>query len=51
MLKWNWDGHIMQTNDNRWTKGLIEWTPYDEKQKPGKLNTKYRYKLFKFNSN
>ena len=19
MLKWNWAGHILQTNDNRWT--------------------------------
>ena len=24
MLKWNWVGHIMRTNDNKWTKRLIE---------------------------
>ena len=51
MLKWNWAGHIMRTNDNRWTKRLIEWTPCDQKRKPGKPNTRWRDELFKFNSN
>ena len=32
MLKWNGAGHIMQTNENKWTKRLIEWTPHDQKQ-------------------
>ena len=38
MLKWNWAGHIMRTNDYRWTKKLIERTPYDKKAKPAKPN-------------
>ena len=50
MLKWNWVGHIMPTNNNKWTKRLIEWTPYDQKRKPGKPNTRWRDELFKFNS-
>ena len=33
MLKWNWAGHIMRTNDSRWTKRLIELTPYNKKRK------------------
>ena len=32
MLKWNWAGH-MRTNDSRWTKRLIELTPYKKKRK------------------
>ena len=50
MLKWNWAGHIMRTNDKRGTKRLTEWTPYVQKRKPGKPNTRGRDKLFKFNS-
>ena len=38
MLKWNWAGHIMRTNDYRWTKRLIGRTPYDKKAKPAKSN-------------
>ena len=30
MLKWNWAGHIMRTNDDRRTKRLIEGTTYDQ---------------------
>ena len=51
ILKWNWAGRIMRTNDNRWTKRLIKWTSYDQKRKPGKPNTRWRDELFKFNSN
>ena len=42
MLKWNWTGHIMRTNDNKRSKRLIEWTPGDQKQKPGKSNSTWR---------
>ena len=40
----------MRTNDNRWTKRLVEWTPYDEKRNPEKTNTRRRDELFKFTS-
>ena len=51
MLKWNWAGLIMRTNGKRWTKRLIEWAPYDQERKPGKLNLRWCDELFEFNSN
>ena len=29
--KWRWAGHVARMNDNRWTKRLTDWYPYNEK--------------------
>ncbi|CAF4772984.1 unnamed protein product [Pieris macdunnoughi] len=34
-LKWNWIGHIMRTNKEKWTKDVIEWYPRNGKRKRG----------------
>ncbi|XP_052750861.1 uncharacterized protein LOC128200685 [Galleria mellonella] len=34
-LKWNWTGHIMRTNKEKWTKDIIEWYPRNGKRQRG----------------
>ncbi|GBP72788.1 hypothetical protein EVAR_4672_1 [Eumeta japonica] len=34
-LKWNWTGHIMRTNKEKWTKDVVEWYPRNGKRKRG----------------
>ena len=47
-LKWRWAGHVARMNDNRWTKRLIDWHPYYEKQSRKKPNTRWKDKIEKF---
>ena len=30
--KWRWAGHVARMNDNRWTKRLTDWHPYNKKR-------------------
>ncbi|GBP49720.1 hypothetical protein EVAR_33474_1 [Eumeta japonica] len=34
-LKWNWTGHTMRTNKEKWTKDVLEWYPRNGKRKRG----------------
>ncbi|GBP62668.1 hypothetical protein EVAR_51914_1 [Eumeta japonica] len=34
-LKWNWTGHIMTTNKEKWTKDVVKWYPRNGKRKRG----------------
>ena len=34
--KHRWAGHVMRKNDDRWTKKLTEWRPYDHKRPRGR---------------
>lgn len=49
-LKWQWAGHIMRTNDNRWTRLTTEWTPRDGQRKVGRPLMRWTDELRKFNS-
>ena len=35
-LKWNWTGHIMRTNREKWTKDVMEWYPRNGKRQKGR---------------
>lgn len=35
-LKWNWTGHIMRTNREKWTKDIMEWYPRHGKRQKGR---------------
>ena len=35
--KWRWAGHVSRMNDNRWTKRIIDWHPYNEKVEKDKM--------------
>ncbi|XP_045450487.1 uncharacterized protein LOC123659284 [Melitaea cinxia] len=35
-LKWNWIGHIMRTNKEKWTKNIMEWYPRNGKRQRGR---------------
>lgn len=41
-LKWQWAGHICRMDDNRWTKRLTEWFPYDGNRKHGHPRKRWR---------
>ncbi|MCH9657352.1 reverse transcriptase family protein [archaeon] len=43
-LKWNWAGHIMRRDDNRWTKVTTEWEPY-VKRRCGRPKKRWRDEL------
>ena len=30
--KWRWPGHVVRMSDNRWTKKLTDWHPYNDKR-------------------
>ena len=29
---WRWAGHVARMNDNRWTKRITDWCPYNDKK-------------------
>lgn len=41
-LKWNWAGHIVRLNDDRWTKMTTEWIPLDGCRKVGRQTKRWR---------
>ena len=40
-LKWNWAGHIGRMTDNRWTRRVIEWRPWENKRSRGRPQTRW----------
>ena len=30
--KWRWAGHVARMNDNRWTKRITDWHPFNEER-------------------
>ncbi|KAE9420625.1 hypothetical protein Angca_003313, partial [Angiostrongylus cantonensis] len=37
--KIRWAGHVMRTNDNRWTRAVSDWIPRDVKRTAGRPPT------------
>lgn len=40
-LKWNWAGHMIRNNRDKWTKDVTEWYPRDGKRKKGRQKTRW----------
>jgi len=38
--KLRWTGHVARMNDNRWTKRLTDWHPYNEKRSRKRPDTR-----------
>ncbi|KAH1014213.1 hypothetical protein HUJ04_003086 [Dendroctonus ponderosae] len=36
-LKVKWEGHLMRTEDNRWSRKVTEWRPRGCRRNPGRL--------------
>lgn len=47
-LKWDWAGHIIRLDDNRWTKLVTEWTPYGNTRRVGRQQKRWRDELKSF---
>ena len=45
--KWRWAGHAARMNDNRWTKTLTDWHPYNEKRSRKRPDTRWRDEIEK----
>ena len=46
--KWRWAGHVARMNDNRWTKRLTNWHPYNEKRSRKRPDTRWKDEIEKF---
>ena len=46
--KWRWAGHVARMNDNRWTKRITDWHPYNEKRSRKRPDTRWRDEIEKF---
>ena len=46
--KWRWAGHVARMNDNRWTKRLTDWHPYNEKRSRKRPDTRWKDEIEKF---
>ena len=46
--KWRWAGHVAWMNDNRWTKRLTDWHPYNEKRSRKRPDTRWKDEIEKF---
>ena len=46
--KWRWAGHVASMNDNRWTKIITDWHPYNDKRSGKGPDTRWRdkFKIF-----
>lgn len=42
ILKFKWAGHMMRTQDNRWSKIITEWIPRDRKRSRGRQRKRWR---------
>ena len=40
-MKWKWAGHLARTSDNRWTKTLLQWRPWQDKRSRGRPPTRW----------
>lgn len=46
--KWEWAGHVERIQDNRWTKMVTNWIPYDYSRRVGGQAKRWRTSLDKF---
>ena len=46
--KWRWAGHLARRDDNRWTKRLTDWCPWDCKRSRKRPDTRWRDEIEKF---
>ncbi|KAL1446466.1 hypothetical protein WDU94_013973 [Cyamophila willieti] len=44
-LKIKWAGHMMRTQDNRWSKTITEWIPRDRKRNRGRQRKRWKDEL------
>ena len=40
--KWKWAGHLIRSQDDRWTKRLTEWQPRVGKRRRGRQKRRWR---------
>lgn len=40
--KWRWAGHVARMKDNRWTRRIIDWRPYEGHRKQGRPERRWR---------
>ena len=45
--KWKWAGHVARMIDNRWTKTVNDWCPYD-RTRTGRPSTRWRDDIVKY---
>ena len=41
-MKWSWAGHISRLKDDRWTKCITTWKPYERKRLRGRPAKRWR---------
>ena len=41
-MKWSWAGHISRLKDDRWTKRITTWKPYERKRLRGRPAKRWR---------
>ncbi|KAE9421871.1 hypothetical protein Angca_005557, partial [Angiostrongylus cantonensis] len=41
LSKIKWAGHVMRMNDNRWTRAVSDWIPWDVKRTAGRPPTRW----------
>ena len=46
--KWRWAGHIARRSDNRWSKRLTDWCPWDCKRIRKRPDTRWRDEIERF---
>ena len=46
--KWRWAGHVARMNDNRWTKRITDWHPYNEKRSRKRPDTRWKDEIERF---
>jgi len=46
--KWRWVGHVARINDNRWTKRIKNWCPYNYQRSKKRPDTRWRDDIEKF---
>ena len=47
-LKWQWAGHVARLQDDRWTRAVTEWIPYDGHRSRGRHPTRWNHSLWRF---
>lgn len=40
-MKWKWAGHLARTSDDRWTKTILQWRPWQDKRSRGRPPTRW----------
>jgi len=46
--KWNWEGRVARMNDNRWTKTITDWHPYNNKRSKKRSDSRWREEIERF---